>query len=98
MRKPSLFCTCLAAAALWLVAAIPMAQPPATNNNQQTNSEQFAISPAQAGKIASGKFGGKLIDVRALRSPQGYLYRVRLLQNSGRVITVHVNADNGNIL
>lgn len=60
--------------------------------------EQGAISQARAGKIASDKFGGKVIDVRTLKGNGGYIHRVRLLQSSGRVITVHVDANSGRIL
>lgn len=98
MAIPSQLRKLLAPAVLLLIAAAPLApaaQPPACNNQ---GSEQIAISAAQAGKIARGKFGGKVIDVRTLKGKQGYIHRVRLLQSSGRVITVHVDAATGRIL
>ncbi len=88
----------LSIAALLLIATAPLSQASQPGVCNNAGSEKLAISPAQAGKIASNKFGGKVIDVRTIQGKQGYIYRVRLLQASGRVITVHVDASSGRIL
>lgn len=54
-----------------------------------------AINAAQAGKIASKKFGGKVIDVKKVQYKGQAAFRVKLLQNSGRIHSVFINAANG---
>lgn len=82
---------------LSLLVAAPLAQAQSAPSDGK-RAEQGFISQARAGKIASNKFGGKVIDVRTLKSKAGTIHRVRLLQSSGRVITVHVDASSGRIL
>ncbi|MDO3385292.1 PepSY domain-containing protein [Gilvimarinus sp. SDUM040013] len=56
---------------------------------------QCAVSAAQAGKIASKKYGGKVIDVKVVNVKGRRAYRVKLLQKSGRIHSVIIDADSG---
>ncbi|MDO3383531.1 PepSY domain-containing protein [Gilvimarinus algae] len=65
----------------------PFAAPQAIN--------QCAVSAAQAGKIASKTFGGKVLDVKAMQVNGRSVYRVKLLQPSGRIHSVLIDAASG---
>jgi uncharacterized membrane protein YkoI len=49
------------------------------------------LTAKQAAKLAEKKFGGRVLNIK----PQGDNYRIKLLQESGRVIHVIVDANKG---
>ncbi|GAB5450768.1 MAG: hypothetical protein Hals2KO_10960 [Halioglobus sp.] len=53
-----------------------------------TASQQTKLSPKQAASKAKARYGGKVLKV----TPAGAGYKVRLLQDSGRVITVTIGS------
>ncbi len=56
--------------------------------NKASASQQTKLSPRQAASKAKARYGGKVLKV----TPAGRGYKVRLLQDSGRVITVTIGA------
>lgn len=72
------------------------------NRNQAGRSdarqEQATLSPAQAAQRVQQQYGGKIIKVQARNSSQGKVYRVQLLQDSGRMRNIRVDAHSGAIL
>lgn len=72
----------------------------AQGNQQGRNGgqEQAELSAAQAARLVKQRYGGKIIKVQAQKSPRGKVYRVQLLQNSGRMRNIRVDASNGAIL
>jgi hypothetical protein len=70
-----------------LCAVVPISeadarQPPAKDRQQQ----QQTLTAAEAAARAKAQHGGKVLKV----SPQGKAFRVKLLTDSGRVITVTI--------
>lgn len=53
---------------------------------QPNAKSQSSMSPAQAAAKAKARHGGKVLKV----TPKGRGYRVKLLTNAGRVITVNI--------
>lgn len=80
----------LAAFSLSVQAGLPAPNLPSV-------SQQFycAVSAAQAGKIASKTFGGKVIDIKQVQVKGKTAYRVKLLQTSGRIHSVLIDAASG---
>lgn len=81
---------------LYLLAFIPAAraEPCAVLATiQLAQAEKKEISKSQAASIAQSSFGGKVLSV----SREGNSYRVKLLQESGRVKIVRVDARTGRV-
>lgn len=73
--------------ALFTVALLGAAAAPEAQARQLAASEQKSqLTARQAAQKAKAQYGGKVIKVRR----QGDNFRVRLLQKSGRVITVTI--------
>ena len=75
--------------------------PAAAQGSQQgrgSNQQQAELSAAQAARLVKQRYGGKIIKVQARNSSQGKVYRVQLLQDSGRMRNVRVDARSGAIL
>ncbi|MDZ7783229.1 MAG: hypothetical protein U5K56_10005 [Halioglobus sp.] len=71
------------------VHAEPRREPPAAQDprsRQQSQQERASLTPAEAAAKARARHGGKVLKVQR----KGDGYRVRLLQDSGRVITVTI--------
>ncbi|WP_371373732.1 PepSY domain-containing protein [Thalassotalea aquiviva] len=62
---------------------------------KKQNSEQAYVvkSPSQAAKIVKARFGGKVLSSKKKKSG----YRVKLLKDNGKIITVQVDAKTGKI-
>jgi len=71
------------ALSLLAYAVVPVT---AVQAKQPSAKTQSTISPAQAAARAKARHGGKVLKV----TPVGRGYRVKLLTNSGRVITVRI--------
>ncbi len=56
------------------------------------------ISASKAGQIAKQHHGGKVIDVKTTKTSKGTTYRVKILDGSGRIKSVPVDANSGRIL
>jgi starvation-inducible outer membrane lipoprotein len=81
---PKIACSVLLAATVSLVAAVPPVQ---AGQAQATQTESGkTLTAGQAAKKAKAKHGGKVLKVTA----KGKGYRVKLLTDSGRVLTVMV--------
>ncbi|MFT4824310.1 MAG: starvation-inducible outer membrane lipoprotein [Halioglobus sp.] len=72
---------------LLLSGLVCMTLPATQAQAKQPNAKsQSSMSPAQAAAKAKAKHGGKVLKV----TPKGRGYRVKLLTDSGRVITVNI--------
>ncbi|TQV68265.1 peptidase M4 [Exilibacterium tricleocarpae] len=60
--------------------------------------EQQAISQSRAAALVKQRFGGKVLKVQRKQSGDRLVYRVKLLQDSGRVRQVTVDARTGAII
>jgi uncharacterized membrane protein YkoI len=68
------------------VQAKPQKEQHQTRESKNPKQEQHALTAAEAAARARDRHGGKVLKV----SPQGKGYRVKLLTDSGRVITVTI--------
>lgn len=85
MRRHSpirLFCTLLLAS--WIAAVLPGVNASAQQAGEKH--QKASMTPQQAAKKARAKHGGKVLKV----SRKGNAYRVKLLKESGRVVTVTI--------
>ncbi len=56
------------------------------------------IAAGRAGTLAKQKHGGKVINVKSSRQGERTIYRVKLLQKSGRIQSIPVDAKSGKVL
>ena len=92
MSTTPAFKVLLLSALIGTFAAAPVASARAESSICQQ--QAAGISQARAGQIASKAHGGRVIDVRTNNG----VHFVRLLQATGRVITVKVDAKSGRLL
>jgi starvation-inducible outer membrane lipoprotein len=78
-----MFCS-MAVVAL-ILAALPVSQVQAKQPTEKRQSAS-SLSPAQAAAKAKARHGGKVLKV----TPKGRGYKVKLLTDSGRVLTVMI--------
>ncbi|MFT5710944.1 MAG: starvation-inducible outer membrane lipoprotein [Halioglobus sp.] len=85
-KKP--FCALLLASTLCLAVPAVQAKQPrqAQQQPQQSQQSQHAMTAAQATAKAKARHGGTVLKV----TPKGQGFRVKLLTDSGRVMTVTV--------
>jgi len=69
-----------------LACTLPAAAAHAQKQRGDTRQEQSGLSAREAAAIAQRQHGGKVLKVQR----QGQIYRVRLLLDNGRVITVSI--------
>jgi hypothetical protein len=82
-----LLCSALLCGLVYLVAAVEQAQARQPEVEKQVEpAEKQRLTPAQAATRARAKHGGKVLKV----SPEGKAYRVKLLTDSGRILSVLV--------
>lgn len=80
-----LFCSALLCGLVYLVAPVVQVQASQPETGKQAKqAEEQRLTAAQAARRARAKHGGKVLKV----SPQGKAYRVKLLTDSGRVMSV----------
>ncbi|WP_111641003.1 PepSY domain-containing protein [Marinimicrobium alkaliphilum] len=65
-------------------------------NRQQVN--RGRISSAEAATIVRQRFGGEVMNVSTRQEGNITVYRVKILQSSGHMRTVSVNAETGAIM
>jgi hypothetical protein len=82
-----LFCSALLCGLVYVVAPVEQVQARQPEAEKQVKqAEKQGLTAAQAANRARAKHGGKVLKV----SPQGKAYRVKLLTDSGRVMSVLV--------
>lgn len=59
---------------------------------------QANISEAQAASIAQREVSGKVLNVQKSQQGERIVFKVKILTESGRVTTVTVDANNGQVL
>lgn len=76
-------------------AAAPAQQlisPPATEEPEPK------LTPSDAASVAQRHTDGQVMNVRKVKEEEKTLYGVKVLQKNGRMSTVNVDANNGNIV
>ena len=68
------------------VASVPPAVAEPRRNGNSAAQQQGGLTAKEAAAQAKARYGGKVLKV----TPAGKGYKVRLLQDSGRVITVKI--------
>ncbi|WP_210397334.1 PepSY domain-containing protein [Motiliproteus sediminis] len=53
------------------------------------------LSPDQAARTAESRYGGQVLDIQSVRTGDGKGYRIKLLQPSGRVKLLVIDASDG---
>lgn len=76
-------------------AALTLA-PPA--NAQWALAQAASISSSQAAEAVRARFGGRVLNVDRREREGRMVYRVKILQDDGRLRTVLVDANSGRIL
>lgn len=97
----SLVCCLALVLSLALTAPDAVAQPGASYQLAQnsTGTEARAkIKPAQAASIAKKSYGGKVMSIDMQTRDGRVIYRVKLLQENGRLRSVRVDGRTGKIL
>lgn len=95
---PYLLCALLTLAAL---ALAPMAQANGVLNasgGQPILAQSGGISSSDAADAVQQRFGGRVLKVETSREGSGTVYRVKILQDDGRIRTVSVDAQSGRII
>lgn len=66
--------------------------------NPQGNEAQAQIKPARAAAIAQKRYGGKVMSIDSRTHNGRVIYRVKLLQEDGRLRHVRVDGRTGKVL
>ncbi|KNX43128.1 Peptidase propeptide and YPEB domain protein [Roseovarius tolerans] len=86
-------------ALLVLLAAPVQANDDDDHDRARAAFERGAILPlSQITAIATGRFGGHVIEVEFDEDDGRYLYELEMITGSGRVIEVEIDATSGRIL
>ncbi|WP_207062698.1 PepSY domain-containing protein [Motiliproteus sp. SC1-56] len=56
---------------------------------------QAELSPDQAARRVQKQFGGQVLDIQPVKTGRGRAYRIKLLQPSGRVKLMLLDAEDG---
>lgn len=56
------------------------------------------LSPAQAAALVQKHFGGRVLKVDAFEHGGRIIYRVKILQQDGRIRTINVDSQSGKVL
>jgi len=73
--------------------ALALASPENQSRKQSSNQQLKVKSAQQAASIVQSRYGGKVLKVQRSQSN----YRVKLIRQDGRIITVNVDAKTGKI-
>jgi uncharacterized membrane protein YkoI len=71
---------------------------PVWNEAQSQSGSGPAVSLKDVRRIVRRQFGGEILDTQLYDTGGGWIYRVRVLQNDGRVVDVGVDGDTGQIV
>lgn len=66
--------------------------------NAQGKEAQAQIKPARAAAIAKKRYGGKVMSIDSRKHDGRVIYRIKLLQEDGRLRNVRVDGRTGKIL
>lgn len=89
--RSALFACCL------LLPAAALTLAPAANAHW-TLTQTASISSSQAAETVRARFGGRVLNVDRREREGRVVYRVKILQDDGRLRTVLVDASSGRIL
>ena len=78
-------------------AAAPPAQPAMSTRQQSVPSADSEISMDQAVRMVEQKYGARVVKAESQRDNGRTVYVLRLLDESGKVWTVHVDAASGTV-
>gem|GEM_PF-1189727 len=95
-RRTLVWRSLLLAGCLLLPAAALTLAPPA--HAQWGLTQAASISSSQAAEAVQSRFGGRVLNVDRRERDGRAIYRVKVLQDNGRIRTVLVDANSGRIL
>lgn len=82
-----------------LLPEIGDSQPgPAWDQAQNQNNSGPAVSLKEVRRIVRRQYGGQILDTDLFQTEGGWVYRVRVLMNDGRVVDVGVDGQTGQII
>lgn len=76
--------------------AAAVVEPPAGQGRRQGSSRRISLD--EAATMVRERFGGRVIRAETLRTDERLVHRIRILQDSGRVRTVDVDAETGRVI
>lgn len=87
------------ATASWAVSAaiLPGNVPTSETHGGASVVELADLNLQDAIRLAKGKAGGKVLSATAVQTGDTTLYRIKLIQGNGRIVTVVVDGANGRI-
>lgn len=92
----------LAEGAEWEDFALPEigdSQPDASGDRMQTqNNSGPAVSLKEVRRIVRRQIDGQILDTQLIDTGSGWIYRVRVLMDDGRVVDVGVDGQTGQII
>jgi len=65
---------------------------------QNQNNDGPAVSLKEVRRIVRRQIGGQILDTQLFQNDGGWIYRVRVLMDDGRVVDVGVDGQSGQIL
>ncbi|WP_347332028.1 PepSY domain-containing protein [Marinimicrobium locisalis] len=77
---------------------VPLPGLPGPVAAAQAQQAEARLSPAQAAALVRKKVGGKVLKVSTLERGGRVIYRVKILQESGRIRTISVDGQSGKVL
>ena len=95
MRSPLLFITLVLATGCGFAKAADKQQ--SQSNDVQSQQQVQALDKSQAGQLALQQLGGKILKIQSQNNQGKQGYKVKLLQSSGHVKQVWVDANSGKI-
>jgi Peptidase propeptide and YPEB domain len=71
---------------------------PARDEVQNQNNTGPAVSLKEVRRIVRRQYGGQILDTQLFQQGNGWVYRVRVLMDDGRVVDVGVDGQTGQII
>jgi Peptidase propeptide and YPEB domain len=76
----------------------PSYRSTAEDEKQVQENSGPAVSLKEVRKIVRRQYGGQILDTQLFQTGGGWVYRVRVLMNDGRVVDVGVDGQTGQII
>lgn len=77
---------------------VPIAGLPGAITAAEAQQSAARFSPAQAAALVQKRVGGKVLKVDTLERGGRVIYRVKILQEDGRIRTLNVDGQSGKVL
>lgn len=77
---------------------VPISGLPSAISVAEAQEPAARFSPAQAAALVQKQFGGKILKVDTFERGGRVIYRVKILQEDGRIRTLNVDGQSGKVL